>query len=38
MNEDVVTQLKNLSGSFLGCKVGSVWKVGKISKKMKQIT
>ena len=32
-----MTQLKNFNGSFLGCKVGSVWKVNKIDKKIKKL-
>lgn len=36
-NEDAVTQLKNFNGSFLGCKVGSVWKVHKNDLKIKKL-
>jgi len=36
-NEDAVTQLKNFNGSFLGCKVGSVWKVHKNDSKIKKL-
>ena len=35
---DLVTQLKNCSSSFLGCKVGSVWKVNKVKEKIKRVT
>ena len=36
-SEDAVIQLKNFNGSFLGCKVGSVWKVHKNDKKVKKL-
>lgn len=36
-DEDVVTQLSQLDYSLLGCKVGTVWKISKDVKKMKQI-
>ena len=36
-NKDVVTQLKNFNTSFLGCKVGSVWKVNKADRVIKKI-
>ena len=36
-NKDVVSQLRNFSGSYLGCKAGSVWKVNKYSRKIKKL-
>lgn len=36
-DKDVVTQLKNLNTSFLGCKVGSVWKVSKEGQVIRRI-
>jgi hypothetical protein len=36
-NKDTTTQLKALNASFLGCRVGSVWKVNIAYQKIKQL-
>lgn len=36
-NEDIVNQLSKLDYNLLGCRVGTVWKVIKAEKKIKQL-